>query len=641
MTDQLTELRVGDEGFLVSSMIERCPKIMMLRELVKNALEAAATAAPGARRVKLSVVPIDGVSKLAVWNSGRGMTADELFRMADIASSIRKQHRLDQNFGMGAKVASLPSNRHGMRYRSCHDGVVHEVMLGQRGGVYGRLRRPDAQSVLRDVLDVTASAQAEGQDTGQDWTEVVLLGNTAGQDTVTTPYEGGPWMPWYWVAEELAWKFFRIAGEVELVLDVPTMSPEPAPVFRPFAERLATDYTRTEAVTLPDGVVLHYVYDGPREDAPERSQSSGGELFPTHGLLGLVYRDEIYDRHSWGQWLQDAPIYGVPFGARWVSVFIELPDGYGIVPDGYRQFLRYAGGEQAQVQCRHFVRQVMQNRPEWLIALIEQQAPASNLGNELLDDLNRLMRRLNVRRRPRQNAAPEPALQEAVAAEEMEAEQALPPGAVHEAEQEIARAVDETAQDAREPDADAAAEETLPDEPVAEVPPEPAPEPERPPASELPPLSEEPPELDEEDVEPVPQILVLRDDAEIDARGIQDRAARYYPETHQLFLNARYRAVAAMRDTLRRDFFWVDDQGWLAAETQTLAEQALAARVARTLVFALSKHGEWHEHELSTVTSTSALSIAADDYEASLPGARASLRAGLDLRDITAKAAVS
>ena len=32
----VTKLRVGDEDFLVTSMIERCPKSMMLRELVKN-----------------------------------------------------------------------------------------------------------------------------------------------------------------------------------------------------------------------------------------------------------------------------------------------------------------------------------------------------------------------------------------------------------------------------------------------------------------------------------------------------------------------------------------------------------------------------------------------------------------------------
>ena len=54
-----------------------------------------------------------------------------------------KRKSLTGNFGMGAKVASLPSNKRGMRYRSCKNGRVHEVILCKRDGVYGRLRRYD------------------------------------------------------------------------------------------------------------------------------------------------------------------------------------------------------------------------------------------------------------------------------------------------------------------------------------------------------------------------------------------------------------------------------------------------------------------------------------------------------------------
>jgi len=45
-------LKVGDEGFLVASMIERCPKTMMLRELAMNALEAARNAPEDHRLVE-------------------------------------------------------------------------------------------------------------------------------------------------------------------------------------------------------------------------------------------------------------------------------------------------------------------------------------------------------------------------------------------------------------------------------------------------------------------------------------------------------------------------------------------------------------------------------------------------------------
>ncbi len=177
-SQNISALRVDDQAFLVSSTIERCPKVMMIRELAKNAIEAAAQAAPNDRRVEFSVTNVHGFPKLTIWNTGPGMDDEELSRMTNLAASIGKQKGLDKNFGMGAKVASLPSNWHGMRYRSCKMGSVHEVILCERDGVYGRLKRCDTNGEeLGDVVDVTGQVRAEGdRPLTIDWTEVVLLG---------------------------------------------------------------------------------------------------------------------------------------------------------------------------------------------------------------------------------------------------------------------------------------------------------------------------------------------------------------------------------------------------------------------------------------------------------------------------------
>ena len=39
-TTAVTALHVDDEDFVVASLIERCPKVMMIRELMMNAIEA-------------------------------------------------------------------------------------------------------------------------------------------------------------------------------------------------------------------------------------------------------------------------------------------------------------------------------------------------------------------------------------------------------------------------------------------------------------------------------------------------------------------------------------------------------------------------------------------------------------------------
>lgn len=154
-------LRVADEAFLVSSMIERCPKTMMVRELVVNAIEAASRA-DADKRVTIMSQLISSVPKLCIRNTGPGLSATELDRICDLASTLHKVSGLDANFGMGAKVASLPSNKHGMRYRSCKNGVVSEVILCQREGVYGRLRRAVGKAGnFAEVVDATPSCSEE------------------------------------------------------------------------------------------------------------------------------------------------------------------------------------------------------------------------------------------------------------------------------------------------------------------------------------------------------------------------------------------------------------------------------------------------------------------------------------------------
>lgn len=99
----VSALRVDDQDFLITSTIDRCPKVMMIRELLKNAIEAASNA-PGGGLVEFSITHVWGAPKLTIWNNGPGMDDEELGRMTNLAASICKEKGLDKNFGMGAMV---------------------------------------------------------------------------------------------------------------------------------------------------------------------------------------------------------------------------------------------------------------------------------------------------------------------------------------------------------------------------------------------------------------------------------------------------------------------------------------------------------------------------------------------------------
>ena len=508
-------------------MIERCPKTMMLRELVRNAVEAACTAPEP--KVVIGAAVIDGISKLRIWNTGRGLTADELHRMCDIASSIGKPHGLDGNFGMGAKVASLPSNQRGLRYRSCRDGVVHEVVLAKLGGVYGRLRRDG-----RDVVVASDAARRDGHALDADWTEVVLLGNAEAQDTLADPYGGDPHSPADWLVRGLCERFFRLPEGVCLLLPDGSRFAPLAPGWAGFA--------RHSAVEAADGVVLHFLHD------------------PTGRLsgAGVVHRDEIYDVRREGNWVFHAPQFGIPFGARQIGVYVELPPAHPVRADGYRQFLRYRDSHQHHVETPHFARLVASHRPDWLLALIASLSPDARQTDAVRGELGELARRLRIRRtRPRP-----PVVVEA------EAVVVAPCGAAS----------------------------------------------------------------DDFDAEPPPEIVPLREAADIDAHGLAGRGGRYIGETHQLFVNLRHGSVAAMEEALCRQFAGQPDQDRVRRLAVQEAEAALVRRVGRALLHAMawrdgaSGFAGWEVDQAMAVPS---LSLAAEDYAESLTGAIESMAAAL------------
>lgn len=544
-------LRVANEAFLVASMIERCPKTMMIRELVVNALEAAQRG-PQPGEVRISASSMDGANKLTIMNSGLGLTAEQLYAICDLASSINKEQGLDANFGMGAKVASLPSNRHGLRYRSCRAGRVSEVIMGQREGIYGRILQ-DGQ----EVRDVTAACANSPYGLDEDWTEVVLMGNRPGQITVIDPFDGNPHMPLDWLVADLSMRFFRLPPGLALHI-----APEASPTrrelrLRCFDERRA-DYGRTETVTTPSGVKIHYYYD-PAEGQTTRSARNADFA---HGSFGaIVYKSEIYGLCQGEHWQHDGPSYGITFGAKYISAFVELPDDYPVRPEAYRQFLRFRGGDQRQVAINDLSHLIRNNIPDWLAEIIRSLGPATvDLNRDLASELMALLDELDVPPMPGE---------------------ALPL-----------------------PDAPEAAQQRQESQP--------------PPATALPPAK---PRLRP------PEIISLDSEELLAERDMVGRAAKYYPASNQIFLNLLYPSLTALTDALTK-LDTRPDTPEHRAEATALARQTMARRIARTVVFSLSKRKQgWTIQQITQAQSPEALSLLVDDWVSLLPAARSEQQA--------------
>ena len=581
-TSAVTALEVADEDFLIASLIERCPKSMMIRELMMNALEAAQHAPEGHRFVEISTMPMDGVDKLVIWNTGPGMDDHELLKICNIASSLGKEKSLTGNFGMGAKVASLPSNQRGMRYRSCKNGRVHEVILCKRDGVYGRLRRHDPETdTWVEVVDVTDIAEQDGRSLSEDWTEVVLLGNEPEQDTVRDPYNGDPKQDGQWLATYLYHRFYGLPEGVKVTLLKGTNKLDGNRQFEPIPARLR-HFERYETVSLPDGMKIHYLYDA-QYNGTGHNKSISGAIASAVSTCAVVYRNELYDLSKGRQWTFDAPVFGVPFGAKHISIHIELPDNFPVVPEAYRQFLQYVGGEQLRLQAKDFEELVRENRPEWLIELIHSFAPDSRTSDEIRDELQRLLNQLRVRR-----VSPKVTVQGEIARDTGRWSR----------KRTRARRGRWRRRHRSEP---------------------------RPKPTDLSvvPAGAKRAEMFK-NLERAPEIIPLQTDEEIEEKGLKGRAARYVMEAGQLFVNMKYPAISEMAAQLEAEYAGASDPELMRSLAQQHAQDSMILRVGRTVVYALAKqlNKEWDQKALEAASSPESLSMAADNFADAMQNVR-------------------
>lgn len=578
----VTPITIKDIDFTVARQIEQCPKTMMLRELVMNAVEAAARAPDGNRVVEIkgkSIQELGEARKLAIWNTGPGMSSEQLDHICDLAASIGKDMALEGNFGMGAKVASLPSNELGMRYRSCHAGVVSEVLLGKREGVYGKVMLP-VEDEFEAVIDATDQVLTEGEySIDEDWTEVVLFGRRVDQDTVADPYDGDPAQDRQWLTTNLYHRFYRLPDGVEMYLHPGTHPRDGRRQFKPIPDRKDA-FGQTDVLDVGSGVRIHYLYDPPYQDG-SHNKSISGSLTSSISTAAIVFRGEMYDVRKGRKWAADAPAFGIPFGARHISIHIELPDDFPIRHEPYRRFVQFSGGDQRQVTVDDFAELVFKHRPDWLIEIINSLAPKSSAStDDLRKELQSLLNELRV-----QAKSPRMQRDGAEVVDLGGARGAASGGNGGSGKEEGA----------------------APASPIDLV--------YNPTGARRASVSK--------NMEQAPEIIQLRDDDQIEEKEIAGKAARYFRETNQLFVNMNYSAIVAAQDDLQRRYATYEETEIVNELCKQWSERIMMGRVGYAVVYAQAKQllREWTADDVKKALEPESLSLAADGWRDAISSA--------------------
>lgn len=366
----------------------------MIRELVMNAVEACKDKPEGERDVRLYSVSNHAypAPKLAIWNRG-GMKLAAMKQFSDINAEIDKRNSVDENFGRGAKVASIMSNQLGMRFRSCYAGKVLEVTLAAR---------PDLEKIVKVcpeeglggalyIRDVTAEYRGDHAflNLKSDWTEVALMGNAPDQDTSRVPYLDGGLPQTLWLFNALGFRFFALPDGVRIHLHSGvTRHHATQRNFIPFYTMRESSRFAAQFTSVPfEGGTIHYIRARGKEDASpaERVPQFGKEYVSkvgrSSGFGGLVWRDEIHELHvATGQskvtltakpWPPLATRWGLARAHNQVSILVELDH------DQARNDINRIAlvGPNGRIDPDHFSEVVRANIPEWVRDLEKSMQP--------------------------------------------------------------------------------------------------------------------------------------------------------------------------------------------------------------------------------------------------------------------------
>ena len=487
----------------------------------------------------------------------------------------------------------------GMRYRSCKNGAVSELILGFRDGVYGRIIREDpATGQDCTYIDVTNVYDSDRSQLAEDWTEVVLFGNSSAQDTVSDPYAGDPAVSRQWLADYLYHRYFRLPNHLQVRFAAGTHKlGEGNRTFRTLSAR-AFPMGKYESVRLDGGLTIHYFYDPPIPGSSHNKSVSGAITLDV-SLCSIVYKNEMYDVKMKRQWLFDAPIFGVTFGARNISLHIELDADYPVRPEAYRQFLRRRNRGQDQLFTLDFAEVVRDNRPGWLIELIRSFTPAdSDSTNKIRDELQKLLNALRLR-----TASPK-----VTKSGDLRFDEGVGAGAANVGSEKDNQSSSQISKMTKPIDLTAVPRGAK----SAQV----ASNPER-----------------------APDLQYLLTVEQAEEKGIKGKAARFVAETGQLFVNMTYPAIVEMRAQLEREYADAADLDAMRRMAKAAADYTMVMRVGRAVVFAMAKklNQEWSFDDMARAQSPEALSLAADDFYDSLQNVRRRMGQALRTSKIISK----
>jgi hypothetical protein len=220
-SDGGTKILVANTSFAIDRLATDCAPLQWLRELSHNGLQALGKMGSGvvvwAKDEWTSYSREYEASKLAVYDTGVGMTAAELLELVGKSFSSGQVQSVYDNFGIGAKITALPENPLGLVYTTLKNGEASRLVLRcNSSGEWVTSAAPHSNASVWsvDVTELPPAVQSAGHGTC-----VTLLGKTAESDTTLQPDSSSKTKE-AWIVKYLNSRYFQLPVGVKIRTEV-------------------------------------------------------------------------------------------------------------------------------------------------------------------------------------------------------------------------------------------------------------------------------------------------------------------------------------------------------------------------------------------------------------------------------------
>jgi hypothetical protein len=341
--DATLPMSVANMTFMLDRLSEDCAPLQYVRELTQNAVMAI-LATPDRRGdiiwdVDWNRHSLTGVYKLAIIDTGVGMTGEEMVNYLNKLSSSMHEQSATGNFGVGAKIAAAPRNKQGLVYLSWKNGVGYMIHLWRDPDtdVYGlrQFERPDGTFGYW----ATVESSIKPPEIDQHGTMVILLGNDDDENTMLPP--AGTPMPSVWILRYLNTRYFRFPEGVSVKAregwDLPKEDKHN------FLRTVTGQKVWLDENAIASGIVdltdakAHWWVLKDAVDTHSRVASGGH--------TAALFQDELYELMTGRAGVTRLQAFGVIFGHHRVVIYVEpqATRGHRVTSNTARTHLLFDG----------------------------------------------------------------------------------------------------------------------------------------------------------------------------------------------------------------------------------------------------------------------------------------------------------